>query len=79
MPFAPRDPRGRFRNLDGSGPHPPSAVLRWAVRTSHGDAMKSNTAALVLDTPDGPPETWAAMRTEYVRFGKPLLLGAEDD
>jgi hypothetical protein len=41
--------------------------------------MKSNTAALVLDTPDGPPETWAAMRTEYVRFGKPLLLGAEDD
>src|SRR3954468_3193614 len=27
----PRDPAGRFVNLDGSGPHSASEVLRWAV------------------------------------------------
>src|SRR5712671_4493584 len=31
MPSAPRDSRGRFRNLDGTGSHPPGAVFRWAV------------------------------------------------
>jgi L-ascorbate metabolism protein UlaG (beta-lactamase superfamily) len=31
MPSAPRGADGRFRNLDGSGAHPPSAVFRWAV------------------------------------------------
>src|SRR5256714_8079342 len=31
MSVAPRDSRGRFRNLDGSGPHLAGAVFRWAV------------------------------------------------
>ena len=31
MPTAPRDSSGRFRNLDGTGPTPASAVFRWAV------------------------------------------------
>src|SRR6267378_1691739 len=31
MPSAPRDPGGRFRNLDGTGAHPPGALFRWAV------------------------------------------------
>src|SRR2546429_4339207 len=30
MASAPRDPRGRFRNLDGSGAHPPGAAFRGA-------------------------------------------------
>src|SRR5205823_9529857 len=31
MSSAPRDSGGRFRNLDGSGAHPPGVVFRWAV------------------------------------------------
>ena len=31
MPSAPRSSDDRFRNLDGSGAHPLSAVFRWAV------------------------------------------------
>src|SRR6476620_10218672 len=31
MSSTPRDPAGRFLNLDGSGPQPFRAILQWAV------------------------------------------------
>lgn len=54
MPNAPRTADGRFVNLDGSGPHPPGAVFRWAVLDRFAGRRRSSpsTAQVPSVAPD---------------------------
>jgi L-ascorbate metabolism protein UlaG (beta-lactamase superfamily) len=60
----------RFRNLDGSGPHPPSAVFRWAVLDKL--AGRRRTSARSLQVPWVQPD--AGLLATPPAAGQPARL-----
>src|SRR6266852_7309515 len=85
MPSAPRDPRGRFRNLDGSGPHPPGAVFRWPVLDRLAGRRRRSPATVevpsvapdrtLLATPASLPRlTWLGHASFLVQLDGASLL-----
>ncbi len=85
MPSAPRDPRGRFRNLDGTGPHPPGAVFRWAVLDRLAGRRRRSPATVevpsvapdraLLATPASLPRlTWLGHASFLVQLDGASLL-----
>jgi len=76
MSSAPRDSGGRFRNLDGSGAHPPGAVFRWAVldRLAGRRRRSSARAEVPVVSPDRALLATPASRPRITWLGHASFL-----
>ena len=85
MANAPQDAAGRYRNLDGSGAHPPGAVFRWAVldrlsgrrRRSPASAevpRASPDRALIATPASAPRITWLGHASFLVQLDGASVL-----
>jgi L-ascorbate metabolism protein UlaG (beta-lactamase superfamily) len=76
MASAPLDSRRRFRNLDGSGPHPPGAVFRWAVldRLAGRRRRSPASAQVPVIAPDRALLAMAASRPRITWLGHASFL-----
>src|SRR5437762_1638907 len=85
MASAPRDSRGRFRNLDGSGAQLPGAVFRWAVLDRLAGRRRRSPARMrvpavfpdraLLATPASRPRiTWLGHASFLVQLDGASLL-----